>query len=169
MPGPQRPQRSSRPAPTRVPDKELRQRAIASLVLGAFALAALLGLSGDLHRGVYLLLFSAVIGLGSCVIGITAVRKARKTGSFRPRGAVGGIVLGALAALVSVPILITYLAYPTQVRNYVNCLSQAQTSSGQQACMNQFYKSIHASSSAAASATAAPPEDLGAFVPTFGK
>ena len=112
-------------------------------MLGALALVAMLGLSGDLRRGIYLLLFSAVIGLSSCVIGITAVRKARKTGSFRPRGAVGGIILGLLAALVSIPILVTYLAYPTQVTNYVNCLSQAQTSSAQQACMNRFYKSIH--------------------------
>jgi len=112
----------------------------------------LLGLSGNLHQGIYLLVFSAVIGVGSCVIGITAVRKARKSGSFRPRGAVGGIILGALAAVVSIPILITYLAYPTQVTNYVNCLGQAQTSSAQQACMNRFYKSIHLGA-----ATSAPP------------
>lgn len=148
--------RAGRAQPTRAPDKELRQRAIASLVLGALALVALLGLSGDLHRGIYLLMFSAVIGLGSCVIGITAVRKARKTGSFRPRGAVGGIVLGTLAALVSIPILVTYLAYPTQVTNYVNCLSQAQTSSAQQACMNRFYKSIHLGSPASAPASNPP-------------
>jgi hypothetical protein len=140
---PQRQTRPGRPQPTRKPDKELRQRAIASLVLGALAMVALLGLSSDLRRGLYLLLFSALIGIGSCVIGITAVRKARKTGSFRPRGAIGGIVLGALAALVSIPILVTYLAYPTQVTNYVNCLSNAQNSSAQQACMNRFYKSIH--------------------------
>ena len=149
-PGQPRQLRQARPQPTRAPDKELRQRAIASLVLGALALVALLGLSGDLRRGVYLLLFSTVIGIGACVIGITALRKARKTGTFRPRGAVGGIILGALAALVSIPIIVTYLAYPTQVTKYVNCLSQAQTSSAQKACMNQFYKAIHLGSSASA-------------------
>jgi hypothetical protein len=140
---PQPQPRPGRSQPTRAPDKELRQRAIASLVLGALALVALLGLSSDMRRGLYLLLFSAVIGIGSCVIGITAVRKARKTGSFRPRGAVGGIILGALAALVSIPIIITFLAFPTQVKQYVNCLSNAQNSQAQQACMNRFYKSIH--------------------------
>lgn len=145
---PQPQPRPGRPQLTRTPDKELKQRAIASLVLGALALVALLGLSSDLRRGLYLLLFSAVIGIGSCVIGITAVRKARKTGSFRPRGAIGGIVLGAMAALVSIPILITYLAYPTQVTNYVNCLSNAQNSGAQQACMHRFYKSIHVGSPA---------------------
>ena len=76
------------------------------------------------------------------------MRKARKTGSYRPRGAVGGIVLGALAALLSIPILATYLAFPSQVNNYVRCLSNAQTSGGQQACMDKFYRSIHLGSPA---------------------
>lgn len=138
-PAPQR--QAQRPA--RPPERELRQRAIASLVFGAVALIALLGLGTDLHKGVYLLIFSAVVGIAALVIGITAVLKARKTGSYRPRGAVGGIVLGALAALISVPILATYLAFPTQVSNYVNCLHQAQTSTARSACMTKFYKAIH--------------------------
>ena len=107
------------------------------------SLVALLGLGTDLHRGVYLLIFSAVVGIAGCVIGITAVRKARKTGSYRPRGAIGGIVLGAIAALLSIPIIATYLAFPHQVDNYVRCLSQAQSSGAQQSCMDRFYRSIH--------------------------
>jgi len=118
---------------------------MASLLLGVLSLVALLGLGGDLHRGVYLLIFSGVIGIAGCVIGITAVVKARKTGSYRPRGAVGGIVLGTMAALLSIPILATYLAFPRQVDNYVKCLSQSQSQSSgsQQTCMNKFYKEIH--------------------------
>jgi hypothetical protein len=139
------PAKTARPRPTRPPDRELRQRAIASLLLGALSLVALLGLGGDLHRGVYLLVFSAAIGIAACVIGITAVVKARKTGSYRPRGAVGGIVLGAIAALLSIPILATYLAFPRQVDNYVKCMSQSQS---QQTCMDRFYKSIHLGASA---------------------
>ncbi|HEX5188712.1 MAG TPA: hypothetical protein VFW16_04180 [Streptosporangiaceae bacterium] len=131
-----------RQRPTRQPDRELRQRAIASVVLSALALVALFGLGGDLHRGVYLLIFSAVVGLGSCVIGITAVLKARKTGCYRPRFAVVGIMLGALAAVLSIPIIATYLAFPRQVDNYINCLNQSQSSGGEQSCMDKFYKSI---------------------------
>lgn len=149
---PARPARPARARPTRPPDRELRHRAIASLVLGVLALVALLGLSGNLSRGVYLLIFSAVIGIAACVIGITAVIKARKTGSYRPRGAVGGIVLGAMAALLSIPILATYLAFPHQVDNYVKCVNQSQSSGGQQTCMNRFYKSIHVGAAEAAGA-----------------
>jgi amino acid transporter len=120
------------------------------------SLVALLGLGGDLSRGVYLLIFSAVIGVAACVIGITAVRKARRTGSYRPRAAVGGIIIGALAALLSIPILATYLAFPRQVNNYVKCLNQAQTSGSQQACMDKFYRSIHLGSPTLGSAPADP-------------
>ena len=155
-------QRPQRPRPTRPPDRELRHRAVASLILSVLSLVALLGLGGDLRRGVYLLIFSAVIGIAGCVIGITAVRKARKTGSYRPRGAIGGIVLGAIAALLSIPILATYLAFPTQVDNYVKCLGQAQSSGAQQSCMDRFYRSIHLSSAAGLSQGSAdgPPERL---------
>jgi hypothetical protein len=138
--------------PMRPPERELRQRAIASLVFGAIGLVALLGLGTDLHKGVYLLIFSAAVGLSGCIIGISAVMKARRTSTYRPRGAVGGIVLGALATLISVPILAVYLIFPTQVNSYVNCLSQAQNSSDQSACMSKFYKSIHLGASASPNA-----------------
>lgn len=107
------------------------------------SLIALLGLGTDLKKGVYALVFSAAIGAGSCVIGITAVLKARRTGTRRPGGAIGGIVLGAIATMISVPILITYLAFPGPVNRYVQCLSQAQSAGQQQTCVDHFYKQIH--------------------------
>lgn len=118
-------------------------------MFGALSLVALLGIGTDLRKGVYVLLFSAAIGIAGSVIGITALVKARRTGTYRPRWAISGIVLGALAALISMPILVVYLAFPTQVNNYVNCLQRAQNSSQQQACMSKFYKSIHLRTSAA--------------------
>jgi hypothetical protein len=111
-------------------------------VFGAIALVALFGLGTDLHRGVYLLIFSAAVGIAGVVIGITALVKARKTGSYRPRYAVAGIVLGAFATLFAASILTIYLAFPTQVSNYINCLRQAQSnSSDQRVCITNFYKS----------------------------
>ncbi len=112
-------------------------------MLSALALVALLGLGGNLHRGVYLLIFSAAVGIGSCIIGVTALLKARKTGSYRPRGSLAGIILGALAAVLSIPILVTFLAFPHQVDDYVKCVNQSQSSGGDQSCMDKFYKSIH--------------------------
>ncbi len=75
------------------------------------------------------------------------MRKARRIGTYRPRGSVGGIVLGALAGLLAVWILSIYLAFPTQIDRYEKCRSLAQTSSDQQACLNQLYKSIRPATS----------------------
>lgn len=112
-------------------------------MLGALAIVALLSFSGDLRRGVYVLGFSALIGTAALVIGITALRKARRTDVYRPRGAIGAIFLGAMAMLLTMPVLATYALFPAQVGNYLRCLSQAQSSSAQQACVNQFVKSIN--------------------------
>ncbi len=116
----------------------------------------MLGIGTDLRKGVYVLIFSAAVAIAGFIIGITALVKARKTGSYRPRFSVSGIVFSALGALVSVPILATYLAFPTQVNNYVNCLHQAQNSADQQACMTKFYKSIHFDASASPTSIPAP-------------
>jgi hypothetical protein len=162
-------ERPARQRPTRPPERELRQRAVAALVFGALSLVALLGLGSDLHRGVYLLIFSAVVGVAACVIGITAVRKARRTGVYRPRGAVGGIVLGALAALLAIPILATYLAFPAQVNNYVKCLDLAQSSSDQRACEVRFFRSLHLSlGTSQAVVRAGPAWRAGAYGSTDG-
>jgi hypothetical protein len=116
---------------------------MASLALGVLSVVPLFALGGDLRRFVYLLIFSAVIGVASAVIGITAVLKARRTGTYRPRGAIGGIVLGTLAAVLSIPILGLYLAFPRQVDSYVDCLNQAHTASSERACTDKFYRSVH--------------------------
>ena len=134
----------AQPTPSRTratPDRELRHRSLAALTFGMLALIGLLGIGSDLHRGVWALIFSAAVGLAACVIGITALAKARRTGAYRPRGAIGGIVLGALAALLSVPLLVFYLMFPRQLENYVTCASQAQTSAQLQACTNELTRS----------------------------
>jgi hypothetical protein len=137
-----RPARPARPRPTRPPDRELRQRGIASVLLGVASLFALIGLRSDPQRFVYLLIFSAVIGVASVVIGITAVLKARRTGSFRPRGVIGGIILGSLAAVLSIPLLAWYIAFPRPVDNYITCITQTQTTGGDKTCLDKFYRSI---------------------------
>jgi hypothetical protein len=114
-------------------------------VFGLLALVAMFGLgtaAGDLHRGIYLPIFSVIVGIAACVIGITALVKAHRTGTYRPRGAIGGLVLGTLAALLSTSFLALYAAYPSQLSTYFRCLSQAQQSSqAEQACARQFAKS----------------------------
>jgi hypothetical protein len=110
------------------------------------SLAAMIFAVGpDPRRGIYLVIFSALVGIAAIVIGVSAIVKARKTGSYRPRGVIGGIGLGVLATVFSLAFGALYLAYPNQTRTYVNCIDQAQTTSQRQTCLNQLEKSIGAS------------------------
>lgn len=141
-PGPGRPARAGR---TKPPERELRQRGMATLIFGVMSLVAILfGIGPDPRRGVYLVIFSSLVGIAAIVIGVSAIVKARKTGSYRPRGVIGGIGLGVLATVFSLMFGVLYLAFPSQMRTYVNCIDQAQTTSQKQACLNQLEKSIRA-------------------------
>jgi hypothetical protein len=121
----------------------MRQRAVAALILGLMSLLSVLAATGifNAHRGVYLVIFALAVGISACWFGITAMRKSQLAVTMRPRGAVAGIVLGAVGALLSV-VMLAYLAvFWQQLNTYTQCLNQANTPSAQQACANQLNRS----------------------------
>ena len=120
-----------------------RQRATIALLLGALSVLALLGLGGNFHRGLFLVIFSLAVGVGGCWLGITALRQARRAGAWRPRGAIFGIVFGALGGLLSIVLLIAFAVFWTQLSQYSRCLAGANTLSAQQACLTQLNKSVN--------------------------
>lgn len=139
-PGPGRP---SRPAqPLGPPEPAVRQRAVAALILGVLSLLALLGVGTNFHRGIYLVFFGLAVGISACWFGITAIRRARRSLSMRPRGAVAGAALGMIGALLSAILLIALAAYWHQFTSFSQCLNQANTPSAQQACENQLHRSV---------------------------
>ena len=138
--GPRQPARPARPL--RPAEPSIRQRAIAALILGVLSLLALLGVGSNFRRGIYLVIFALVVGIGACWFGITAMRKARNSASMRPRGAVAGTVLGVIGALLGVVLLIVFVAFWNQLTSFSQCLNQASTPSAQQACVNQLHRSV---------------------------
>jgi hypothetical protein len=132
-----RPPRLSRP-----PEREIRQRAAAGLIFGLLSLLALLGVGYNVHRGIYLVIFSLIIGSTACVLGITAIWRARRAGARRPRGAIAATIFGALATVLSVILLIGLTVFSRQFADYSRCMQVAQTAAAQHACTNQFYKSV---------------------------
>ena len=121
----------------------MRQRAVAALILGALSLLSLLGVGSNFHRGIYLVIFSLAVGIAACWFGITAMRKARLAVTMRPRGAVAGIVLGVIGALLSVGVLVFFAAFWPQLNAYSKCLNEANTPSAQQACADQLTRSTN--------------------------
>ena len=132
------------PRPTKPPEPSVRQRALAAFFLGGLSvLAALLGVGSNPHRGIYLVFFSLVVGVGACWLALSAMRQARRDASMRPRGAVFATVLGVLGSLLSVVMLIAFAVFWQQLTTFSQCISSANTMAAQQQCLNQVHKSVN--------------------------
>jgi hypothetical protein len=124
------------------PDSAIRQRALAGLTLGALSMIGLaLGL-GNLHRGIYVAVLSLLFAVTAIWLGAGANRRARRSGTARPRGGTSGIVLGCLGLAFSALWLLVLAVFWPQLNTYYNCMGGANTVSAQQACHTQFTNSV---------------------------
>jgi hypothetical protein len=126
----------------RPPEQPVRHRAIAALILGVLSLLSLLGIGTNYHRGIYLVIFAVLVGITACWFGVTALRKARASGTMRPRWGLFGTVLGAVGTLFGILVLMFFAAFWTELNTYSQCVSSANTPSAQQACMDQLRHSV---------------------------
>jgi hypothetical protein len=120
---------------------ELRQRALAAVTLGLLSLLGLVFI-GNLSRGFYVIAMTLVFALIAIWLGVTTSRRARHSGTARPRGAFAGTLLGAFGLGLSVMWLVVLAAFGTQLSTYSACMQSASTASAQQACQSQLSKSI---------------------------
>jgi hypothetical protein len=124
------------------PEPPVRQRALTAMLLGALSLIALtLGL-GNLRRGIFVAVLALLFAAGAIWLGVTAVKKARRSGTARPRWAAGGVVLGCLGLAFSVMWLLVLAVFWPQLNAYYNCMDGANTVTAQQACHKQFTDSV---------------------------
>ena len=124
------------------PDPAVRQRALAALMLGVLSLIGLMLGLGNLHRGIYVAVLTLLFAVGAIWLGVTAIRKARRSGTARPRWAIGGVVLGGLGLVVSALWLLVLAVFWPQLNAYYNCMNGANTVAAQHACHNQFTTSV---------------------------
>ena len=124
------------------PDAAQRQRALAAFSLGVLSLLGLaLGL-GSLRRGVYVAVLTLLFAVTAIWLGVGTSRRARRTGTARPRGAIGGIVLGGCGLAFSALWLMVLAVFWPQLNAYYNCMSSANTVAAQQVCHTQFTNSV---------------------------
>ena len=124
------------------PDSALRQRAVAALSLGFLSLLGLaLGL-GNLRRGILVAAVALVFGLTAIWLGAGSSKRARRSGTARPRGAIAGVVLGSLGLAFSALWLLVLVVFWPQLSAYYNCMASANTNAAQQVCHTQFTNSI---------------------------
>jgi ABC-type amino acid transport system permease subunit len=123
-------------------DPAVRQRALAALLLGVLSLIGLMLGLGNLHRGVFVAALTLVFAAVAIWLGVTSSRKARRSGTARPRGAVSGVVLGVFGLAISALWLMVLAVFWPQLNAYYNCMGGANTVTAQQACHNQFTDSV---------------------------
>ena len=123
-------------------DPALRQRALAALLLGVLSLIGLMLGLGNLRRGVFVAALTLVFAAVAIWLGVTSSRKARRSGTARPRGAVSGVVLGGFGLAISALWLMVLAVFWPQLNAYYNCMGGANTVTAQHACHDQFTDSV---------------------------
>jgi hypothetical protein len=124
------------------PDPALRQQALAAFALGVLSLVGLAFGLGNLRRGVFVAVVTLLFGAMAIWLGVRARRRARRSGTARPRGATSGIVLGGFGLAFSMLWLLVLAVFWPQLSTYYNCMSGANTVAAQQACHTQLTNSI---------------------------
>jgi hypothetical protein len=120
----------------------LQQRALAALMLALISLFGMIVLSGNLHRAVVVLAVTLVIGGTGLWLAITAMSRSRRAGSARPRVAILATVLAVIGTALSTIALAGFALFWTQLNQYADCMSAANTISGQSACSQQLNNSL---------------------------
>src|SRR5271166_45035 len=91
---------------------------------------------------IYVAVLTLLFAVAAIWLGATATKKARRSGTARPRGAVAGVLLGGLGVAFSALWLLVLAVFWPQLNAYYNCLSVANTVAAQQACHTQFTNSV---------------------------
>jgi hypothetical protein len=124
------------------PDPALRQQAVAAFALGVLSLLGLVLGLGNLRRGVLVAVVTLLFAGAAIWLGVSSNRRARRSGTARPRGAVSGIVLGGFGLAFSALWLLVLAVFWPQLNTYYTCMNSANTVAAQQACHSQFTNSV---------------------------
>ena len=138
--------RRSVPLPAEPAEPATRHRAVAALLLAVLSLVGLLSLNylqrGDQRGGV-----AALLGLPDglkVALALTAIARARRSRTARPRGSVTATVIAEGRGSTRVGTVARNGLFAGQQLNaYGRCLNEASTSANRQACQNQFIHAVN--------------------------
>lgn len=119
----------------------VQQRAVAALVVSLLSLASMLGLN-NLARGLYVVLYGLVAGTVALWLAITAIARARRDRTARPRASVTATVIAGAGIVLSAIMLAAFVVLGSQLSAYGRCLAGANTITSQHACWSQFRQAV---------------------------
>jgi hypothetical protein len=120
------------------PEPALRHRALAALIVALLSLAGLLGFNIEAQRAVLVVIYSLLAGATALWLAVTAMRRARRSRTARPRGSVAAIVIAAVGIGLAGAMLMAFGLFGRQLSDYGRCLSGANTIAGSQSCYSRF-------------------------------
>jgi ABC-type amino acid transport system permease subunit len=132
-----------RSRPPRTPaDPALQQRSWAAAILAVLSMFGLMMMSSNVRRGVFVVALALLIALTALWLSISAMSRARRGGTGRPRGAIFATIVGAVSAVFTAFVLAGFAMFWPQLTQYSSCLSGANTVAAQQACQQQLSNSV---------------------------
>jgi hypothetical protein len=133
------PRRGKPPPPA---EQTTQRRALAALLVALLSLTGVLAL-GAPQRGVWLAGYALLAGVVAMWLAVTAQVRARQGRTARPRGSAAATVIAGAGILLSVVLLLAFVMLGRQMSAYGRCLSEAGTSTAQQACRDQFTRAVN--------------------------
>jgi len=128
-----------------------QQRALAALLVALLSLTGVLAL-GNPQRGVYLVVYALLAGVVAMWLALTSLARARRRRTARPHGSAAATAIAGIGILLSVILLLAFAVFGRQLSAYGRCLSEAGTSTAQQACQAQLTHALNREMSALQSA-----------------
>jgi len=123
-------------------EPDAQQRALAALLVALLSLTGVLAL-GDPQHGVLLVGYALLAGVVAMWLAVTARARARRGRTARPHGSAAATAIAGVGILLSVVLLLAFVILGRQMSAYGRCLSEAGTSTAQQACRVQFTRAVN--------------------------
>jgi hypothetical protein len=139
QPGPRAGRQASGPRAPAAP--AVQQRAAAALGVALLSLVGVAAL-GDLTRGIYMVLYALLADVTALWLSVTAIIRARRDSTARPRGSVTATVIAGVGIVLSTVLLSAFMVLGKQLSGYGQCLAGANTISSQRTCQSQFSHAI---------------------------
>jgi hypothetical protein len=120
------------------PEPALRHRALAALIVALLSLAGLLAFNIEAQRAVLVVAYSLLAAATALWLALTAMRRARRSRTARPRGSVAATVIAGIGMGLAAAMLLAFGLFGQQLSDYGRCLSGANTIAANQSCYSQF-------------------------------
>jgi ABC-type amino acid transport system permease subunit len=135
--------RSPPAADRRPPAAAARQRAAAALLVALLSLGGFAAFNLGQRQGILLIAYALLAGIVALWLGLTALSRARRDQTARPRGALAAAAIAAIGIGLSTVLLLAFALFGRQLAGYRQCLTGASTISAQQSCYSQLSHALN--------------------------